>query len=135
MHIHQPLHPSGLRSTTKLCNIIANLLAWIMKNACVSYLIHYLDDYLTIDPPQSIVCQQNLDIFISLYAEINIPLAAKKLEGISASCFLGIILDAERMEIRLLADKLITTLNDIGTQEKTTEILWPLSTMPEKLSG
>ena len=58
-------------------------------------------------PPQSIVCQQNLNIFISLCAELGVPLAAEKLEGPSASlCFLGIILDTEHMEIRLPADKL-----------------------------
>ena len=99
--------PFGLRSAPKLFNILADLLAWIMENAGISYLIHYLDDYLTMGPPQSIVCQQNLNIFISLCAELGVPLAAEKLEGPSTSlCFLGIILDAEHMEIRLPADKL-----------------------------
>ena len=111
--IHQSLHPLSLRSVTNLFNIIADILAWIMKNVAASYLIHYLDDYLTMGPPQSIVCQQNLDIFIPLYAELGIPLAAKKLDGISASYFLGIILYAEHLEIRLPADKLTTTLDDI----------------------
>ena len=43
--------PFGLRSTSKLFNILTDLLAWIMKDAGVSYLIHYLDDYLTMGPP------------------------------------------------------------------------------------
>ena len=94
--------PFGLRSAPKLFNILADLLAWIMEHAGVSYLIHYLDDYLTMGPPQSTVCQQNLNIFISLCSELDVPLAAEKLEGPSTSLsFLGIILDTERMEIRL----------------------------------
>ena len=78
-----------------------------MENAGVSYLIHYLDDYLTMGPPRSAVCQENLDIFISLCAELGVPLAAEKLEGPSTSLsFLGILLDTKRMEIRLPVDKL-----------------------------
>jgi len=73
--------PFGLQSAPKLFNILANLLAWIMENTGVSYLIHYLDDYLTMGSRESTRCQQNLDIFLCLYAELGIPLAAKKLEG------------------------------------------------------
>ena len=42
--------------------VLANHLAWIMEYAGVSYLIHYLDGYLTMGPPKSAVCQQNLNI-------------------------------------------------------------------------
>ena len=99
--------PFGLRSAPKLFNILADLLAWIMENAGVSYLTHYLDDYLTMGPPRLTVCQENLDIFISLCAELGVPLAAEKLEGPSTSLsFLGILLDTECMEIRLPVDKL-----------------------------
>ena len=55
--------PCGLRSAPKLFNVLADLLAWIMENSGVSYLIHYLDDYLTMGPPGSPVCQQNFNIF------------------------------------------------------------------------
>ena len=51
------------------------------ENAGVFFLIYYLDDYLTMDPPQSTVCQQNLNIFSSLCAKLGSPLAAEKLEG------------------------------------------------------
>ena len=99
--------PFGLRSAPKLFNILADLLAWVMENAGVTYLIHYLDDYLIMGPPHSTVCQQNVDIFISLCAELGVPLAPDKLEGPSTSLtFLGIILDTEHMEIRLPRDKL-----------------------------
>jgi len=98
--------PFGLRSAPKLFNILADLLAWIMENAGVSYLIHCLDDYLTMGPLESTRCQQNLDIFLSLCAELGVPLAAEKLEGpMTSLSFLGIILDTKHMEIRLPTDK------------------------------
>jgi len=99
--------PFGLCSAPKLFNIMADLLAWIMEDSGVSYLIHYLDDYLTMGPPGSTVCQQNLNTFTSICADLGVPLTADKLEGPSTLlCFLGIILDTEHMEIRLPADKL-----------------------------
>ena len=55
--------PFGLRSAPKLFNILADLLSWIAQTSRVSYLIHYLDDYLTMGPPLSSVCKDNLDIF------------------------------------------------------------------------
>ena len=79
-----------------------------MENSGVSYLIHYSDDYLTMGPPQSIVRQQNLGIFISLCGELGVPLAAEKLEGPSTSlCFLGIILDTQHIEICMVASRQI----------------------------
>jgi len=99
--------PFGLRSAPKLFNILADLLAWIAKQAGVSYLIHYLDDYLTMGPPYTPSCQHNVDTFVALCAELGVPLATDKLEGPSTSLsFLGIILDSHRMEIRLPSDKL-----------------------------
>ena len=58
--------PFGLHSAPKVFNILADHLAWIVEYAGVSYLIY---DYLTMGPPRSSVCQQNLNIFISLCAK------------------------------------------------------------------
>ena len=99
--------PFGYWSAPRLFNILADLLSWITQNAGVSYLIHYLDDYLTMGPPISAICQRDLDIFISLCADLGAPLASDKPEVPSTSLsFLGIILDTDRMEIRLPSDKL-----------------------------
>ena len=99
--------PFGLRSAPKLFNILADLLSWIAQTSGVSYLIHYLDDYLTMGPPLSFVCKDNLDIFTRLCKDLGVPLASEKLEGPSTSLtFLGITLDTNRMEIRLPEDKL-----------------------------
>ena len=102
--------PFGLRSAPRLFNILADLLSWATQKAGVSYLIHYLDDYLTVGPPLSQVCQHNVDIFTSLCTDLGIPLATDNLEGPATSLrFLGIILDTNRMEIRLPAEKLSRT--------------------------
>ena len=86
--------PFGLLLAPKLFNILADLLAWIAEDVGVSCLIHYLDDSLTMGPPASTVCQCNVDKFVSLCAELGVPLATDKLEGPSTSLsFLGIILD------------------------------------------
>ena len=70
-------------------------------------LFTYVDDYLTMGPPRPTVCQQDINIFIFLCTELGFPLAVEKSEGMSTSLsFLGIILDMERMETRLPADKL-----------------------------
>ena len=76
--------PFGLRLAPKLFNILADLLAWIAEDVSASYLNHYLDDSLTMGPPVSTVCQCNVDKFVSLCAELGVPLATDKLEHL---CF------------------------------------------------
>ena len=58
-------------------------------------------------PPQSSLCQGNLEIFTRLCKDLGVPLASEKLEGPTTSLsFLGLILDTDRMEIQLPEDKL-----------------------------
>ena len=99
--------PFGIRSAPKLFNILADLLKWISQKNGVTNLIHYLDDFLTMGPPDSSTCQRNLDIFIQLCRDLSVPLAAEKIEGPSTSLtFLVITLDTKKMEIRLPSEKL-----------------------------
>ena len=51
----------------------------------VSSSIHYLDDFLTVGPAGSTVCQQNLDIFMQACNELGILFAEENLEGPSIS--------------------------------------------------
>ena len=99
--------PFGLRSAPKLFNILADLLSWISQQRGVTFVMHYLDDFLLIGPPSSPICQHNLDIFTQTCADLGVPLASEKVEGPSTQLtFLGILLDTSRMEIRLPDDKL-----------------------------
>ena len=99
--------PFGLRSAPKLFNILADFLSWILESKGVSPILHYLDDFLTMGPPSSTTCQENLNIINEVCSYLGVPLALEKLEGPTQSLtFLGIVLDTSRMEIRLPEDKL-----------------------------
>ena len=72
--------PFGLRSAPRLFNILADLglLEWILKQQGVLHCFHYLDDFLTIGPPESSACQQNLGIIKQVCEWLGIPLALEK---------------------------------------------------------
>ena len=101
--------PFGPRSAPRLFNILADLLAWVLKQQGVSEVLHYLDDFLTMPPPPpfSGVCQQNLDIIQQICTQLGVPLATEKVVGPTTSlCFLGITINTEKMEAHLPDDKL-----------------------------
>jgi len=62
-------------------NILADLLSWITQQCGVTYVMHYLDDFLLIGPPPICIYQHNLDIFTQACAEFGESLAAEKAEG------------------------------------------------------
>ena len=91
--------PFGLRSALKLFNILAEFMAWIMKQQGISPLLHYLDDFLILGPPTSNVCQQQLDAVKQVCDVPGVPLALEKVEGLTTCLsFLGITLDTVNME-------------------------------------
>ena len=99
--------PFGLRSAPKLFNVLADLLEWILLNQGVTFLLHYLDDFLTMGQPGTTVCQRNLFLLIEACRMLGVPLALEKVDGPATVLdFLGIVLDTERMEARLPKDKL-----------------------------
>ena len=96
--------PFGLRSAPRLFNIAADLLEWILKDRGVTFVMHYLDDFLTVGPPKSAECQKN---FKEVCHTLGIPLALEKVEGPSTALeFWGISLDTCLMEARLPDEKL-----------------------------
>lgn len=48
--------PFGLRSAPKIFNAVADAVEWILKEAGVSVVFHYLDDFLLIGVPNSAEC-------------------------------------------------------------------------------
>ena len=54
--------PFGLRSAPFIFNSVAEAVEWILvHNYLISPLFHYLDDYLTMGPPNSPQCQSHVD--------------------------------------------------------------------------
>ena len=60
---------------------MADLLEWILQEQGVTFLLHYLDDYLTLGHPGSKECYNNLRIILSTCKILGIPLAIEKVEG------------------------------------------------------
>ena len=114
--------PFGLRSAPKLFNVLAELLSWMVRQQNVSFLIHYLDDFITMGPPSSSICQNNLDTIIHICNYLGVPLAFEKVERPSTTLpFLGITLDTMKMEARLPEGKLKDKVAQWVTYKKVTK--------------
>ena len=86
------------------------------STAGVSYIMHYLDDFLVLDNPGSNECQTNLSIIKECCEMLGIPLALENVEGPSTSLsFLGIVIDTVHMQLHLPPDKLIRIRDLIST--------------------
>ena len=97
----------GLRSAPKIFTVVADALEWIIRQNGVTLIDHYRDDFITMGPPDSETCGQNLDRILAVYRELGVPLAIDKLEGPShCLTFLGIEMDTQRGVLRLPTDKL-----------------------------
>ena len=99
--------PFGLRSAPFIFTPIAYLVEWILvKNYDVTFLLHYLDDFLTLGPPASPVYHNNLQTCVQLFKKLGLPLHPDKLEGPATRLtILGIELDSEKLQAPLPADK------------------------------
>ena len=107
--------PFSLRSAPKIFNALADAIEWIAKYRGVSFLAHFLDDFITLSPPGSPTCQRNLTVLFCTCRILNIPLATEKQEGTSTCLpFLGIELDTVKLELRLPAEKLARLQATIG---------------------
>ena len=82
-------------------------LEWIARRRSITEIDHYLDDFITMGPPGSQVCKENLDITLRTCADLGVPLAVEKLAGPTTRLtFLGIEMDTLAGTLRLPEDKL-----------------------------
>lgn len=109
--------PFGLRSAPYLFNQFADALEWILRsNYGLKWVIHYLDDYLILGPPNSDLCRQFLQDFLSVCSVLGIPVAMEKVEGpLTILTFLGLELDSGMQQIRLTQGRLIEILAELRT--------------------
>ena len=73
--------PFGLRSAPLIFSAVADALQLIIERKGAQPLFHYLDDYITIGPPESGHCQMNLDTIKSVCADTGVPSEEGKCEG------------------------------------------------------
>ena len=100
--------PFGLRSAPKVFNTLADALLWILTKHRVEYLLHYLDDFITLGKAGDLQCQKHHDIIFGICELLGVPLAADKCEG-PCTCleYLGFLLDTLFMTISLPQAKLM----------------------------
>ena len=93
--------PFGLHSAPYIFSSVADLVEWVLKKQYdTSFLLHYLDDFHTLGPPNSQTCQQNLDTCIQ-----DSP-STDRLEGPSTLLtVLSIELDSLLLQARLPQEK------------------------------
>jgi hypothetical protein len=65
--------PFGLRSAPKIFSPIADALQWVFEQNGVTWVGHYLDDYVTAGPPGSPVCERNLQYMLSVCKRLGVP--------------------------------------------------------------
>jgi len=107
--------PFGLRSSPKLFNDFAQAAQFIMQYAGVSYVNHYLDDYITVGVRDSEECHTNLNIMTEVCNNLNFGINPDKVVNpCTALEFLGIWVDSEKMELRISADRLTDIMSDLA---------------------
>ena len=80
---------------------------WVLKKQYdVRFLLHNLDDFHTMGPPNCQTCQRNIDTSIQQFQDWEIPLHPDKLESPSTILtVLGIELDSLLLQARLPQEK------------------------------
>ena len=107
--------PMGCASSCKIFEAFSSAIKWILQNILhVNNVIKVLDDFLFINSSYD-NCKQDLTRFQSLCSQIGVPLAPHKTVGpATVITFLGIQLDACKMQASLPLDKLQSYSADIS---------------------
>ena len=99
--------PFGLRSALKIFDALASTFEWVLKERGVSFIRHYLDDFITAGPPGSGECQHNLATMLEVCSQLGVPTVEHKCVGPSTLLkWLGILINTDSMELSLPQDKL-----------------------------
>ena len=100
--------PFGLRSAPFLFNMLSDALEWIIRHKFnITGVMHILDDFFIALPPPRSHCSTALCHLLTLFTDLDIPLAPGKTFTTSTQLeFMGILLDSFLMEAKLPDDKL-----------------------------
>ena len=108
--------PFGCRSSPKLFNYFADALQYIMKENGASTCEHYLDDYITVGKPDSDECAKNLQTMLDTCEKTGFNVNCEKVTHPATVIeYLGIIIDSEKMELRISEQRLTDVYNELCT--------------------
>ncbi len=97
----------GLRSAPKLYNVVVDALLWILVHHDGINGLHYPDDFLLVNEPDSLQCELSLQQALDQCRVLGVPVAPKKAEAPTTKLvFLGIEIDTVAMTLRLPVVKL-----------------------------
>ena len=100
-----------VRSAPKIFSAVADALQWSLVQAGVTWVAHYLDDFITLGKKESKECRSNLDCILATCRRLGVPVAQAKCEGPTTSLvFLGFLIDSTQMTVSLPGPKLQRTL-------------------------
>ncbi len=97
----------GCKSSPKIFDMLSEAVCWILSNNyAIPQLIHLLDDFLIISPPDAIPAAHILTVQ-KVFSELGIPIAQEKTLGPTTSIeFLGINLDSVKFQVSLPKEKI-----------------------------
>lgn len=83
---------------------MADTLCWHLHESGIPLIMHYLDDFIIVGPPQSVLCAESLN---QECQALGVPIADHKQDS-PTTCltYLGIEMDTAAGQLRLPADKL-----------------------------
>ena len=73
--------PFGLASAPAIINALAEALEWILRSRGVRYVIHYLDDFLLLNHPDSDECAVALRTTLATCCELGVPFQQTRWRG------------------------------------------------------
>ena len=117
--------PFGCSSSCALFEQFSTFLEWCARTAAnTDNLIHYLDDFCG-GESSSHKAKEFLETVLQLFSQLGVPVAKEKIEGPSTCLkFLGLIVDTQKMEIRIPLEKIkeLSTIitNLLEVRKKTT---------------
>lgn len=100
--------PFGCSSSCAIFENFSSALQWMAQNKCnIPHIVHLLDDFLIISPPNRDLGNKHLEIFLKLCSTLGVPIKEEKTEYAQTTMtFLGIELDSVAMEARLPPEKI-----------------------------
>ena len=106
--------PFGLRSSVNRFTRLSDTLTWILtRNYGIRNLVHYLDDFFLAANTLS-DCESDMNLTCEVFQRLGVPLAPEKIVGPDSSItYLGIVIDSQKMEIRLPNEKFEELLSSL----------------------